>query len=288
MAETLFDGWRKLMVSSLFSTYAQQSSSRYSPEELLQVLKDTIIPELKSIDAVDRHLIDALVDNDGDCAEALAIHQIALLALAQDVDKGLELLANVHARGVPRHLIYSRYLAGAARLIGEYWLDDRRDFAEVTLATGYLQQLVRETSLLWSDSTLTPGQHHRILLLPAGSEHHSFGLSVLGELFRDAGWDVHGGPKISIDELAQIVAMDRYDLIGFSISSERQLDGLAKQIEVVRRGSCSDKVRILVGGSLLVRRPETADQIDADCSTAEGQDVVELAMATLEGSLSPA
>ncbi len=279
MAETLFEGWRKLGATGLFNT-RQGNKPAYAPEELLNVLQNSVIPELRSNGVADQQLIDALVQDDGDCAEALAVHQLALLALHYEVDRGLELLANIHARGVPRHKIYSRYLAGAARLIGEQWLDDRRDFAEVTLATGYLQQLVRESSLLWNDAELRLGQHHRILLMPAGKEQHTFGLSVLGELFHDDGWDVNGGPKISDDELARMVTGDRYDVVGFSIATERQLEALAREIAIVRRNA-SDDVRVLVGGHLFAKHPELGAELDADCTALEGQDVVELARASV-------
>jgi methanogenic corrinoid protein MtbC1 len=212
------------------------------------------------------------------------VHQLARLALQQKHVASMELLGELHARGVPRHELYTRYLTPAARLLGEEWRQDRKDFTQVTLGTAFLQQLLREVSLLWNDRPQRAGQHHRILLLPVEGEQHTFGISVLGELFHDAGWDVCGGPRIGRDELSRLVAREHLDAVGFSISSERMVEPLARQVEQVRRHARSSALRVLVGGGLVWREPALFSGMDVDRISAEGGDVVELAQAAVRAA----
>ena len=95
-------------------------------------------------------------------------------------------------RGVPVESIFMDLLAPVARHLGEMWERDLCTFTEVTVGLGRLQQVLRENSAAFaqfngSTSTL---EGRRLLLMPCPGEQHTFGLSMVGEIFHRAGWDV--------------------------------------------------------------------------------------------------
>jgi methanogenic corrinoid protein MtbC1 len=67
-----------------------------------------------------------------------------------------------------------------------------------------------------------------------------------------------------------------FDIIGFSVSSDRRLDELRKDIRDIRRGSRNRNVGIMLGGPMVTEKPDLvasmgADMISADATTAPRQ-----------------
>lgn len=189
-------------------------------------------------------------------------------------------LAHVQAmvsRGLPLEVLYLDLLAPAARRLGELWTQDLCDFTEVTLGLGRLQRVLRETSAGIGQLPADPSGGRRILLLPGPGEQHTFGLVMVAELFRRAGWEVAGGPWEVADDAAELVAAEWYDVVGFSIGSELHVDALAACIRSVRQASRNDMVGIMVGGPMLIAHPEWADHLGADMTTGDGRQAPQLA-----------
>jgi methanogenic corrinoid protein MtbC1 len=71
--------------------------------------------------------------------------------------------------------------------------------------------------------------------------------------------------------------MRHFDVVGFSIGSESQLDWLREQIQAVRLASLNPRVLVMVGGPLLVLRPQWAAELGADLCPANGHEAPLLA-----------
>ena len=194
-----------------------------------------------------------------------------------------EVQARVNAfreQGVPVQSLFLDLFAPVARHLGDLWDQDLCEFTDVTLALGRLQRLLRDNTELRQQPPLIreDGQAFRILLLPCPGEQHTFGLSLVAELFHSAGWDVStdfsSDPQLNAQTLAQ---KDWYDVMGFSLGAQANLPRLSQIMQNVRKSSMNRRISIIVGGPLFVAHPEYADEIHADAIITNGKDAPELA-----------
>lgn len=162
-------------------------------------------------------------------------------------------------------------LSPAARLMGEFWCQDSRDFLEVTVGMARLQQLVRQFRLPPVDHSQLRGH---ALLLPVPGEQHTFGLRVVEEHLLRAGWRVDIHLTAGEAEITRLAADEPYDFVGFSLSSERLLPALRSAIRSLRSSSRNRNVRIAVGGVLFDGRDIAPGDIDADAIVMDAQDAV--------------
>ena len=116
-----------------------------------------------------------------------------------------------------------------------------------------------------------------VLLLPSPGEQHTFGLVMVGEFFRRAGWDVSGGAWTTGADAATLVGAEWFDAVGFSLGAEIHLEALAESIRAVRQASSNPDVVVLVGGPLFGECPEYVQQVGADGMTIDGRDAPALA-----------
>ncbi|MEO0420857.1 MAG: cobalamin B12-binding domain-containing protein [Pseudomonadota bacterium] len=188
-------------------------------------------------------------------------------------DEAVEPLIDAHlAQDTPVEDIYTQLLAGAARELGERWERDGASFADVTVAVGRLQQLLRELSYDFLGATRYPHPRRSILLAPCPGEQHLFGTLMVCEYFRRAGWEVATLPGAELDELATTVANDWFAVVGLSAGSTRQLDSLAATIRAIRRASVNRAIGIMAGGPAFIHRPELVARVGADAGAEKAQD----------------
>jgi methanogenic corrinoid protein MtbC1 len=177
----------------------------------------------------------------------------------------------MRARGVSLEILYLHLLAPAARRLGELWSADLCDFTDVTVALGRLQQALRELSPAFRNEQ-EPREHgRRALLMPAPGEQHTFGLFMVAEFFRRAGWDVWGGPPASGNDLTGIVRAEWFDVVGLSVGCESRLDVLAAGIRAMRRASRNRAIGVMVGGPTFVEHPELVAFVGADATAADAR-----------------
>lgn len=164
----------------------------------------------------------------------------------------------------------------AARRLGEDWKEDRRDFTEVTLGLGMLQQVLRESNPLGEKIPRRVDENRRIFLAAIPGEQHTFGLLMVEDFFRRAGWDVHIEAAGSTDGLLEVVKREWYSAVGFTMGTEEQADMLRPLITALRKGSRNPSMGILVGGPAFVGQPGLAETVGADALAVDGlQAVVE-------------
>jgi MerR family transcriptional regulator, light-induced transcriptional regulator len=195
-------------------------------------------------------------------------------AAVLDVDEtaATRFVDELRSSGVAIDDIYLGLFSSSARLLGEYWETDRSPFAEVALALWRLHRLVRDISPAFQGEAPAANRLLQALLAPAPGEQHSFGLVLLSEYFRRAGWNVIPGPLQTNAEITRAVSADFLAIVGFSISSENNLDRLAASISTVRRKSRNRAVGVMVGGALFNERPDLVARVGADataCDAAE-------------------
>lgn len=167
-------------------------------------------------------------------------------------------------RGATIEQVYLHLFQPAARYIGELWCDDLCSFVDVTLAIGTLQKMLRTLGPAFQRNSRPADGGRQALLVPLPGDQHTFGLTMVAEFFRRAGWSVWSTPFVSRDGLCEAVQKGWFAVAGFSASSEARLDELASVIQQTRRESCNSTLGVLVGGPLFIAHPEYVARVGAD------------------------
>ena len=204
------------------------------------------------------------------------VHAFAKLVLAPDENVAHACIEAMRSSGISVETIYTDLLAPVARYLGELWEEDLCDFTEVTLGLGRLHQVLRELSPAFGQSSHSTNGR-RVLLLPAPGEQHTFGLVMVSEFFRRAGWDVGGGPWEAGADPVLMVQREWFDVVGFSLGNATQLDALAASIKMIRSTALNTATSIIVGGPLFLAHPEYVSYVNADAASTDGAQAPSLA-----------
>jgi MerR family transcriptional regulator, light-induced transcriptional regulator len=196
------------------------------------------------------------------------VEQFAALALGNDDSAPSIYVEDLVAHGVTVESIFLDLLAPAARHLGTLWESDATDFANVTLAVSRLQRIMRRHGESFFEQG-SQGGGESVLLTIIPGEQHSFGLSMVAEFFRRAGWNLCTGPFSSHQELTSLVHNHWFDVIGFSVSSDRRLDELKKDIHDIRRDSRNRNVGIMLGGPIVIAHPDLVATMGADMMSTD-------------------
>ena len=164
-------------------------------------------------------------------------------------------------------------LAPAARCLGEMWDDDRATFTDVMLGLSVLQNLLRQYGPRYR-SPSTQEAHHRILLAAAPGETHLFGILMVEEFFRRAGWDVTCLVDTEAGALGRLVREESFSVVGLSASCDALLEPLAGCIHRIRRETRNRSVGIMVGGRVFSDRPDCVALVGADTVAFDGLQAV--------------
>lgn len=211
------------------------------------------------------------------------VKHFSKLVLSHEENVAFATIQSLRAREVSVEKIYLELLAPTARYLGVLWEDDLCNFTDVTVGLGRLQRVLRELSPALGRSVEHPAQGRRVLLLPSPGEQHTFGLVMVAEFFRRAGWDVTGGAWAAGADAAALVSVEWFDVIGFSLGAEVHLPQLAASISAVRHAACNKDIAILVGGPLFGVHPEFVGQVGADGMTIDGREAPSLAEGLISG-----
>ena len=283
---------RRLMVSLGFSgeieatdaeALPKQHRRRGKDESLLAqrlagiagIVENQVVPRL-----VDAYRSDAPVPDEPEAIltepETDAIEQLAELAVNDGVAAKAYVQA-LHDDGLSIEAIYLNVLAPTARLLGKYWETDRRHFAEVTIGVGVLQQMLHDFEAAFHADAKAWQPALRALLMPAPAEQHTFGLFMIGEFMRRAGWDAWTGPLPTRSELKKLIASGEFNVVGFSASSDSRLGDLAETIAFVRRLARDHSLCIMVGGYVFSERPSLVQDVGADGTADNAREAIRLA-----------
>ena len=209
------------------------------------------------------------------------VAELVNLVLSREEAKAIAFVEGLHAAGYVAETLYLDLLAPTARQLGQMWVDDDCDFTDVTVGLFLLQNTLRELGATYRDNVALNPAAPRILLVPLPREQHTFGLSMVYDFFRRAGWNAWSGPVESENELVGMVRGEWFDIVGFSLPCDEQLDDARAMIRMVRAASMNQKVAIMVGGPGFSENPLLAATIGADGTAVDGRQAVKAADALL-------
>jgi methanogenic corrinoid protein MtbC1 len=175
------------------------------------------------------------------------VFEVARIAACHDLPGALAFVEAVCREGLSLEVVLLELIAPAARLLGEHWKADLRSFTEVSAGLGTLQQLVHILG-----PSFAPSLPHRglVVLVAAPGEQHTLGLYLVGEFLRRAGWGVQIAPTMSESELIRLVASERVEMVGISVSNSQFLKPLSTLISAVRKASRNAELSVMLGGAL--------------------------------------
>jgi len=201
---------------------------------------------------------------------------ILLLIGAEEDARENAALAGLQARGATVEALCLDLLAPAARRLGEMWEDDTCDFATLTLALNRLHRALHGLYPLCTPERLNLPVHPlRVALLGAApGEQHVFGLAMVGEFLRSAGWQVHDAVGLPQGELAALARHHWFAVAAFSASRASGLEALGSTIRAVRAASCHRAIGILVGGRIFAEEPAAVTRVGADATAADARTAV--------------
>jgi MerR family transcriptional regulator, light-induced transcriptional regulator len=205
--------------------------------------------------------------------DAAAVALFAQTLLSQDPAAPSAHIEKLLAGGVSLGEICLDLLAPAARHLGAMWDDDSASFTDVMLGLSVLQSLLRQYGPRYRPPS-APEAHHRILLAAAPGETHLFGLLMVEEFFRRAGWDVTCLVDVDATELGKLVHRESFSVVGLSASCDALLEPVAACIHRIRRETRNRSVGIMVGGRVFSDRPDCVALVGADTVAFDGLQAV--------------
>jgi MerR family transcriptional regulator, light-induced transcriptional regulator len=249
-------------------------SARERMARIVRTIEQDIIPRL-----VQAHRAvpeTALVVTPAAPAMVAPVEQADVLSFVQAVlaqDDGLwqALTDRLLAQGLAVGDIYLHLLAPAAQELGRMWDEDLCSFTDVTVAVGRMQRVLRALSPAFGHEVDHPQNGRRVLLVPAPGEQHTFGLAIVAEFFRRAGWEVVGDSEARTADPAALVRSEWFDVIGISVGSDARLDWLKAGIGAIRNASRNRSIGVLVGGPSFAADMARVRDVGADGTASDGQ-----------------
>jgi methylmalonyl-CoA mutase cobalamin-binding subunit len=168
--------------------------------------------------------------------------------------------------GISIKEVFEVYIPDVARLLGDYWVNSKLSFVEVTLATSRLQTLAREFERLYIGSINSGAHGPEILIVTPKGEQHTFGAQMASRKFRRLG----ASPYLSINhgksEIKKILNKQDFKLVGLSISDYKLCDQqseLSSTIAMIKKL----KIPIVAGGSIVQSSSSFLENLNVDLIT---------------------
>lgn len=246
--------------------------SRQMLSRLSQTIEGDIIPRLMlAFDS--RRSATAELSEAGDRL-AESVDEFVQLLLTHDASVAANYVSTLRSEGIPLSALYLDLLSPAARRLGVMWEEDECSFTDVTIGVCRMHQVLLEFSRCFNATSgaADPGQN--ALIVPVPGEQHTFGLFMVMEFFRRAGWNCWSGSPATRQEFHRLVQEQDFEVIGFSVSADQFVDAAAELIAEIRNGARNSDTVILVGGKAILDNPGLVREIGADAMAADGREAV--------------
>lgn len=194
-----------------------------------------------------------------------------------DIHVALAQIQALRERGLKSPDIFLGLLAPAARRLGDLWLLDRCSFAEVTMGLVRLQNIMRAVAPPPQMQDLRDEPDRHVLLTVYPNEQHAFGITLVAQLFTEAGWRVTLMTPTRIKQGIDRLSLEWFDLVGISLSNDDLIDKLTSAISQMRRRSRNRSIGVLVGGATFNGDPDRYALVGANASASDGREAVKIA-----------
>lgn len=203
-------------------------------------------------------LVEALAPSSAD------ISGLADVVLGSDLEAAAAYVLVLRDRGLSMDTLFVELLEPTARRLGEMWDRDECDFIDVTLGVARLQKLLA----IFNDTYALPALDKRrcVLMAMAPGNQHSFGVAMVERFLRAAGWHVQSELSATVENIVAAARDEWFAVVGLTMGSERQIDGLKSTISQLRHASQNRAIGIMVGGPAFTANPALATEVGADAT----------------------
>ncbi len=178
-------------------------------------------------------------------------------ALAADI-------GHLLARGVAMEMVFCDLLVAAHARLASAGATDATDLVAQTVAVARLHELARRHAPAFQAERLPRVSDRRVLLIAREGDLHGFGMSLAGEFFRHAGWDV----VLSVSEdpaaEAQRVRTARFDVAGVWVGHAGLAAWARDLLANLRAATCHQPLVCLACGPWVADAPQRLRELDAD------------------------
>jgi MerR family transcriptional regulator, light-induced transcriptional regulator len=202
------------------------------------------------------------------------VEEFARIAIDSNPSAPAAYVETLRSEGMPLDVIYMELLAPAARRLGALWDADLCDFTQVTLGLWRIQQVMYDLSPAFHRASAESPGGRRALLTPAPQSQHTFGLLMVSEFFRRAGWDVWARTSATAHDIVSAARGEWFDVCGLSIGSETHVDTTTSVILDVRKHSRNPAIVVMVGGPVVSAHPDLVSRVGADATAGDAESAV--------------
>lgn len=202
--------------------------------------------------------------------------QILCDALVSSDDSAADqVILDAFRDGVDIHAIYLGYVAGAARMLGEMWDEDRLSFIQVTLGSSKLYRIIRGLRHVVAPNINYGRDEKPALFALVPGETHTLGISIATDVFRREGWDVDMMAGLEHDALVDQAERRSYQAIVLVANSDKMIETLTRLIVALR--ITQPLAHIVLAGNILDHYPDIVQVVGADAVMKD----IDTAVATL-------
>lgn len=194
--------------------------------------------------------------------EPAEIGRLCEALMSDDEMAAPDLILEARRQGMSADMICLGFIAGAARLMGEWWEQDRIGFVEVTLAASRMYALLRGLRDVFPSLADDDSGPTRVCFISTPGETHTLGVTMAADVFRRRGWQIDLLKGYAHDDLIRHVAQKSYTVFGISAGSERMLLPLIRLKVALRVGH--PRAWIMICGKITELVPDLAQRVDAD------------------------
>ncbi len=182
-------------------------------------------------------------------------------------------LSQLMATGVSSEELYQHYIPAAARKLGQLWLNDEASFVDVTVGASRLQALFRARAGGGAlDRSIPLGQS--VLMVVPQHEQHSLGAFVAADNMRRHGVWVHMGIGLNHAEIAELVATNRFSMIGLTAATWNSVVNATEIVDYLR-SNVEGVPPIVIGGRAAAEKDKVVRRTGADHAVQSAREAVE-------------
>ncbi|MEM8699261.1 MAG: cobalamin B12-binding domain-containing protein [Pseudomonadota bacterium] len=204
------------------------------------------------------------------------IEHFCRILLDGSLHESFEFVEDLARRGLPVAQIYTGPIAGAARLMGRMWEEDRMSFVDVTLGISRLHMILRRFSTRFGRRIPDNGRSVPALFAVTPGETHALGLVMIADFFAREGFETRVEIDPTMQDLVDAVRDPAIRLVGLSATISGSLPVMKRTIAALRQAVAGREVAILAGGAAFTEIADTdimardlgADQIVTDIDAA--------------------
>jgi methanogenic corrinoid protein MtbC1 len=216
---------------------------------------------------------------------ATLIDAAAKLAIDQKVEALLDGFEDVVNMGYDVASVYAELVEPVAHRLGDWWLEELCNSAEIAIALCSLQMAARQ--LAQRHLPVAPTSKPRqVLVAPQPAEPHMLGLTLVSDLYHQAGWFVDVAFPCSDEEIEALVHDKWFDVLTLTVSDVfpryDAMDALAGTISKARGSSLNAGLVIVVGGRTFKEKPELGAIVGADSNYLNLAEAIEKVEACLK------